>query len=466
MNRRAKLLYLLFAGVCAWAAISLALQFSKPALPPAVPADFARLNPQLQAHLAKGIEEVRRSPRDADLHAALGLAYAANGLWAPAREEFEYAARLNSREPLARVYAAAAALELGNPEQALEQLRFVAQKFPACAPAWQRLGDLALRQGRLEEAERAFNQLTALAPKEYRGFSGLGQIRLRQNNPDEARGLLEKAIELDPQARKAHFLLGTALQALGQTNLAVIELCLGAGAQDTPMTDPWADAASAHMKNVADQIEMAREMRDHGEVEKAVGLLTAAVRFQPTNAALLHNLAISFNQLNRPDMALPLIQDALKQNPNDLTFRVALSYTEQLMGNSSNALQTAEQLIALAPNLSQAYLAKANALLALEKDQLAVDTLRQAVEVDPRNEGLYLEMGDILWQNLEQPDAAIAAYRHALEIKPCSARAYFSLAGIHDRLGNQEERRRCLKLARQLAAAEGWQPPVARAKNK
>src|SRR5262249_4007392 len=157
------------------------------------------------------------------------------------------------------------------------------------------------------------------------------QVQLQQGKNDEARQLFERALKLDPSARKAHYLFGTALQRLSQTNLASVELCLGEGAQDTPMSDPWAEQASAHMKNVTDQIDMAREMREHGEAERAVAVLVAALKYNSTNAALLNNLAITYNQLNRPDLALPVLKRALGQNPRDLTLRISLSYTQQLL---------------------------------------------------------------------------------------------------------------------------------------
>src|SRR5215510_13585015 len=163
-NTRAKLLLLVFAGVLIWAATSLIFRFSKPALPPALPADLSLLNLQLQLHLSKLIADVQRSPRDAEPHATLALAYAANSLWEPARVEFKNVSRLTPKEPLAPLYSGVAALELGDADTALATFREAVQKFPSCAPAWQRLGDLSLRRGLVDEAEHAYTELVRLAP--------------------------------------------------------------------------------------------------------------------------------------------------------------------------------------------------------------------------------------------------------------------------------------------------------------
>ena len=74
-----------------------------------------------------------------------------------------------------------------------------------------RTGELLLRQGRLEQAIRAFQQVIAARPELAAGHLGLGECYLAAGRDDLARASLEKGLELDPRAAWA----AIALDELG-----------------------------------------------------------------------------------------------------------------------------------------------------------------------------------------------------------------------------------------------------------
>ena len=411
----------LAAALVGLGGLALFLQFGKPLLPIPTPPDLERLEPQLQAYVREHIAAVRRTPRQARSHATLGLVYAANGLWASARSAFENAVRLDPREPLAHLYLAIAKQEIGEQEPALEDLRRLAAQFPDFAPGQYRLGEALLRVGAVPGAEQCFLRLTALAPREWRGFAGLGEVKLRQGKAAEAAALLENAIKLDAGAKSAHHMLGQAYQRLGRTEEAQRELRLGLDATSYPMPDAWSVEAAGHMKLLRDLVEMAKEYTDGGAPAKAVSVLESVLPYHTNNLGLLNNLAIAYNQSGQPQKALSLLERALSLDDRYVPGRLALSATCLALGRNAEALDHAIRAATLAPRNVQPLVAKANALLALERDSDALAALVDASALDPQNAQLHVEMGDICLFNLERPAEAITHFRKATGLAPHSS---------------------------------------------
>jgi tetratricopeptide (TPR) repeat protein len=429
-------------------------------LAPPLPSKFEQLEPQLRAYIAEQVTWVKQSPREARRHATLGLVYAANGLWAPARQAFDHAVRLDRREPLARLYLAVAAQELGREAEALNLLRQLTEAFPEFAPGQYRLGDALLRAGDPAAAGRHFQRLQELAPQEWRGFAGLGECRLKLGAPAQAALLLERAVELEPAAKPAHHLLGQAYQRLGRLDDAQRELRLGLNALHYPMPDAWSVQAPRHMKLIQDQIEMAREYAGIGQPARSIAILEAALAFNPTNLSLLNNLAIACNQAGQPQRARMLAEQALLVDSRYLPARMTLSASCLAAGLIDEAMVHAERALELAPNMALTHVAKANVLLAQEADAEALAELEAASRCDPQNAQLYLELGDVCLRNLDRPTAALDHYRKALEQDPTLLAGYLRLAQLHLHLNQTNEARAALEAGRKIAPSEAAFAPL------
>lgn len=345
----------------------IAIPFRTPPLSIPQPPDLSQLDPQLREYLSEKIEWVRQKPRQAARHSTLGVVYGVNGLWAPARLAFQNAIRLDLKEPLAYMYIGVASYELGELDEALRTFRDVTARFSNFAPGYYRLGYALLQAGAVDEAEPAFARLCELAPREWRGWAGLGGIRLRQSQPAEAIRFLEKAVQLDPAAKNAHSLLGQAYRLLGRTEDAEIELNLGRHAVHFPMPDEWSKNASQHMKLLQDQVQLANDYAEEGQPRQAVEVLAKAFVYHPDNVSLMNQLAIALNRAQQPNKARAILKRAIEKQERYVPALITLAMVQQQLGENGLALATAEGAIALAPKLAQPYVAKANALLALEQ---------------------------------------------------------------------------------------------------
>ncbi len=443
----------ILAGVLAIAIGAATVQWLRrpPLLPVALPANAAGLDPQVRAHIDGTVAIVRADPRDAAKRATLGIAYAANGLWEESRRTFLDAATLAPDEPLARMYAAIALEEMSDEAGAVREFRALTASFPGFAPAWYRLGEGSMRVGDVAGAEAAYKRLSELAPGEWRGPAGLGEVRLRQGQPAAAIPWLEQALRIDRTARPAQFLLGQAYRAVGRTNEARLALALGAGVARHPMPDPWSNQAPRHMKSLPDQLAQADELSAGGRPDLAVRLLRDALPFHPGHPGLHNQLAVALNRAGRPGEAVALLDPLLRDDPKAVTPRITRSYSHVLLGHPELGLADAERAAALAPDTAQAHLAVANALLARDRDADAVAALRAALRCDARNAEIHVELGDVLWRNLGDKAAAAVHFEQAIELNPTLAKALGHLGLLQRDLGNPAAARATLATLQSVA---------------
>ena len=94
---------------------------------------------------------------------------------------------------------------------------------PSVAPALQ-MGSTYFKQGKLDEAERAFTTATRKDPSEGNGYFGLGMVRLEQNRLDEAAQLGQKAHASSRHGADVHLMLAKIYQRQGKTAAAREEL--------------------------------------------------------------------------------------------------------------------------------------------------------------------------------------------------------------------------------------------------
>ena len=418
-----------------------------------IPEDLDQLQPQLRAYVIEIAREAEDAPRNVRSHATLGLVYASNQLWPEAKLCFENAVRLAPDEPLAPLYVAIATEETGDYPAALRLYRDLTARFPAFPQGYYRVGRLALQVGLTEEAYAAFVRLVELAPDEWRGHAGLGEVALRRGDHAAAAVHLEKAVALDPDAGNAHSLLGLAYRGLGREEDATLELARGLDSQNFPMPDAWGETAHQHMRLVQDQIEIANRYSLDGAPDRAINILATAVAHSPTNLALLNALAIALNRADRPDQAQVALNQLFILNDGYLPGIITASLVAQHLGQTNESLLFAQRAVLLAPNSAHSRVALANALLASERDMDALDALLEASRYDPKNAELHLQIGDVLLLNLDRPDQALDHYRTACSLDPTLVSAQIRLAQMLIEQGNAAEANQAVTVIRKLDPA-------------
>jgi tetratricopeptide (TPR) repeat protein len=168
--------------------------------------------------------------------------------------------------------------------------------------AYSRLAVIYLRQRRLDEAKKGFEEVGSRNPKAVAGAKTMiGMILAMQNRPDEARQQYEQALAVDPNAAVAANNLAWAY-AESRTNLDVaLKL---------------AQTAKAKVPNsatVSDTIGWIYYQR--GLLDSAITAFHEGVRQDPTNAMIHYHLGLAQLKQGNQKAASEALQRALKVNP-------------------------------------------------------------------------------------------------------------------------------------------------------
>jgi tetratricopeptide (TPR) repeat protein len=140
---------------------------------------------------------------------ALARALAESGHQAEAEIAIGEAFKLNPRK--AAVAKAENAMREGRLEEAEKILRELLVKDPKNARAMRMLGNIALEAHRLVAAQKLMKRATELAPGIAVGWTDLANVYLKRDRYDDALAMVQRAIEIDPVFAHAYVVRGNIL---------------------------------------------------------------------------------------------------------------------------------------------------------------------------------------------------------------------------------------------------------------
>ena len=79
-----------------------------------------------------------------------------------------------------------------------------------------------LRQGRIDDAERMFEQVLGQSPRDIEALNAVALAALRKSDPRRALALLEQAVALQPAEPMSHYHLGRARSAMGDVQGSLV----------------------------------------------------------------------------------------------------------------------------------------------------------------------------------------------------------------------------------------------------
>jgi tetratricopeptide (TPR) repeat protein len=141
-------------------------------------------------------EDAREGTIEAAL--ALGREKARDSDFPGARESFERAIALDENQPSAWNYLGLVSEREGRLDEARAQYERALRIDPAFVAALLNLASLRMNAGELKAGEEIYRRALALAPRSYEAYNGLGIALARQGRTREAAEAFEKAIAIDP----------------------------------------------------------------------------------------------------------------------------------------------------------------------------------------------------------------------------------------------------------------------------
>jgi tetratricopeptide (TPR) repeat protein len=251
------------------------------------------------------------------------------------------------------------------------------------APSTRQLLDSAKshhRAGRLQEAATDYRQVLAAQPDDVEALAGLGSLALQVNRPDNAAGLLSRAVQLRPDLVPLRYQLAMALRALKQWPAALEQV-----RQVAAMLPNSADAAC----------DVATTLGAMGREDEALEQYARALALDPGHAMANYNLGVSLQARSRFAEGAEALRRAVARDP-----KFALAH------NNLGSVQRD-----------------------LGEPQQAIESYRRAIELSP-GDPRYRNNIALAFQDLLRMDEAIESFDTALRLRPdyVKARAFRSMA--------------------------------------
>jgi Flp pilus assembly protein TadD len=168
-----------------------------------------------QEALSLLVNLAQRYPGDAEVNAALGIAYLSVGRATRSLEPLRRAVRLDPKQPERYLVLGTAQMLLGDLAQAERNFRAAVALDPDSARAQGDLGATLLVRGQIAEGRAHLEKATQLDPEAATFTSNLSYAELLSQKPREAKLLAQRALELDPKLASGWLNLGLAEVQLG-----------------------------------------------------------------------------------------------------------------------------------------------------------------------------------------------------------------------------------------------------------
>jgi tetratricopeptide (TPR) repeat protein len=233
----------------------------------------------------------------------------------------------------------------------------------------------AMREGRLEEAGAAFENITHTAPTFVGAHFNLGLVREEQGRFEDAIGSLRKALALNPRLRGANLFLGIAHYRLN-------------------------------------------------EYEPAISALRLEVKLNPTDPKAWMWLGVVELAQEQPEEAAVALDKAAKLAPNDVDILYHRGHAHLLVSKLSY-----ERMLHADADSWRVRQVLAQADAEADRDADAVAEFQAAIKAAPQQPGLHEELGTEYWK-MNKMEEAEAEYKRELAIDPHSMLATYKLGSL------------------------------------
>ncbi|GIW72354.1 MAG: hypothetical protein KatS3mg102_1896 [Planctomycetota bacterium] len=328
--------------------------------------------------------------------------------------ELREAVRLDPGDPGYRLKLAYLLLEQGAPQEALEHFLAAHDRDPEDLSAREGLVWSYLALGERPPAEAEARAVLERAPERHRVREALaGLLAARAEGLAEAVQHYRRLIEAEPERGRHHTALGRCLEALGQPQQALAHY------RRAVEVDPAWDEG---------QVLLARARLKAGERQAAIDGLRAALRARPDRWALREELADIYaaeeasRELAVGEYRLVLDNTAPRAELHGKLARLLLA-----MGRSQEAVKHLRAAVALEPRHEELQFLLVETLRELGQNAEAIEALRTYQRLAGDSYAVAVNLG-YLHLHSEEPRAAEAAFRRALELRPGDRAAEEGLA--------------------------------------
>ncbi|MEM7001253.1 MAG: XrtA/PEP-CTERM system TPR-repeat protein PrsT [Pseudomonadota bacterium] len=331
--------------------------------------------------------------------------------------------------------------------RALRFLKQAIDKDPTHTQAWLLRGEVELAQGDLETALNSFQQASALPSGQVLGAMGVVRTQLLSGDVDAAADGAERLVGMVSEFPPARYLLGLIRFRQGDLEASMEEL------RQVQSRVPEHGPTRYLIGVVLAQL---------GSYNQAIENLTAYLAVDPNNVSARKILGAVFVETNDLEAAITTLQPAAVVGADPQVWAM-LGNAQLRSGNMSDATESFQKAVELAPDMAPFRNQLALSLLSSGQDDQAMSELATAIDLDENQfqsdyiKVMYaLQQGDYgeakaaieriletnpdnpighnlrgaLYLNDQDPAAAEQSFRKALELDPGFAPARRNLAAL------------------------------------
>jgi tetratricopeptide (TPR) repeat protein len=390
--------------------------------------DLSKLSPVLETKIGAARREALRNPSELSKVTDLGALCYAHGLPQVAVVCFQQAARLAPEEPLGWYYLGLASERTADTAQAqaaYEKALAVKADFRI---ARTRLAALLLTKDPAR-AKQMFDDALAADPDDAVAHSGLGQLALAEGKLDEATRHFRAALKRAPRYGPAHAGLASVLSQQGRTAEADEQRRRATGDERLrPLLDPYTTALLQRGLDLQTLRSSAMTAADRKQYALAEQLLRDAVDVDETGVQARTDLAEVLGRQGKLDEAVTELERVLAtpEGKDYTPAKVKLAFALTLLKEYGRAEKLLREVLDQKPDDLEALRRFCGLAIQEEQPDKAVPVLKAALAAAPLNAELH-ELAGQWFVQLGHMDEARAALQHAVELEPDSATARLDL---------------------------------------
>ena len=197
----------------------------------------------------------------------------------------------------------------------------------------------------------------------------------------------------------------------------------------------WSDVATKSPENFRAHYNLGTALQAHGRLEEAIKSYSRALSIRPGYVRAHDNLGVALTEVGQVDDAIRNFSEALRIRPDDPLLHSNLGLALMRKGDFHGAVRHFSKALRIKPDYTEAHSNLGITLAQQGKLKDAISHFSEALRVEPDNVKIHSNLGQAFMLQGNLPEAA-QHYSEAVRIKPDYAEAHCRLGIILVRQGD------------------------------
>lgn len=427
--------------------------------------------PEAEAELAKAVEV---GPKDRNARFTLASFYLVNKQIDKAESNFKQLSALDGDKPENQALLAEFYVFTNRTDEAVKIYKDILTKSPDYMDGRYRLGEILLRNGDVQGATAQMDEALKKDQHDRQALLLRARIRMKDNQPDGLKAAIEDLNEVlrqEPTSRAGLYYMAQANVNLGDVDKArsfagelernypdfvpakamSLQVTLMGGnskaviAQATDLlgrlskATPDRDISAAQLNELTERTYLARGAAQVQEKNFTAARqdFETARQMAPGDPNIYNSLAFAATAENKQDDAIAAYENALSVDATNFIALDGLTRQYASRKELDKAHSRVDQALSQYPNVSWLHFLKGQVYGFENNPQAAEAEYRRALEIDPNYLRAYSALAAI-FISTKQEDQAIAEYKKILAIRPDNPSVYTLIGMLEDARKNYD----------------------------